>query len=78
MTKPDIMWVTARQALVFHRGRIWFMSQDDGQPTWSVHISAMLRGECVTHPGKPVGSFPGGYHSALEWIQKWLPAAKAA
>lgn len=78
MSKPDIMWMTARQALVFHRGRIWSMSQEADTPIWLVHKSAALRGECLTHFGELMGRFPGGYHAALDWIQKWLPEAKAA
>lgn len=78
MTKPDIMWLTARQALVFHRGRIWAMSQEDESQAWFVYIGARVRGESVTHFGQRIGSFPGGYHAALECIQKWLPATKAA
>ena len=78
MTKPDIMWMTARHAVVFHRGRIWSMSQDAENRNWLVHISTGLRGDVITHLGDLMGTFPGGYHAAVDWIAKWMPAAKAA
>ena len=78
MVKPDVMWITARQALVFHQGRIWSMSQDNDDPAWLVHVGAGLRGDTVTHFGKLVARFPGGYHAAVDWLQKWTPDMKAA
>lgn len=78
MIKPDIMWITARQALVFHRGRVWSMSHEAESEAWLVHISAGVLGDRICSFGKLLGRFPGGYHAALEWIRKWTPDAKAA
>lgn len=70
MSKPDVMWLSARIALVFHRGRIWSMSQEDESTAWVVHVGAGFRGDVVSHFGKLVARFPGGYHAALDWLQK--------
>lgn len=60
MIKPDVMWITARQALVFHRGRIWSMCQEADSAAWLVHTNGTVRGDSVSHFGKLVGRFPGG------------------
>ncbi|MBM4071200.1 MAG: hypothetical protein FJ271_20030 [Planctomycetes bacterium] len=70
MTKPDVMWLTARQALVFHRGRIWSLFQEGETAAWVVQVGAGLRGDSLTDLGKFVARFPGGYHAALDWLHK--------
>src|SRR5262245_48290271 len=78
MTKPDVMWITNFQAVVFHKGRIWSLLKETDSEAWLIYTAGGIQNG-VTVLGDPLIRFAmGGYHAALIWIQNWRPQAKAA